>query len=174
MHIIDSATAVSRIRFLKQKTEAAKALCSYLIEVETQFSSSNLKMKRLWCEDAKENMTKTLTFLLVEKEIKIFTLSPYPPESYGLVEGLVQEHWSRARVFLTASALHQYLWAGALFHVNWIRNRTPSSRLQRTIHIFTGSHAPTSITRIYINLVSRVLLLYITLLQSVERRFSHV
>lgn len=61
----------------------------------------------------------------------------YAPESNRLVERLVREHWSRARVLLMSSDLRQSLWTETLSHPNWLRNRTPSSRLNGNLPIMS-------------------------------------
>ena len=65
-------------------------------------------------------------------------LDPSPPhahQSNGTAERLIQELWTRTRELLFASQLPASLWAEAMSHSNWLRNRLPSSRIENQIPI---------------------------------------
>lgn len=128
-HFMEPTTAVSDVKFLKHKGELANQVRNYVAEVESRFSSRRIKFIRIRCNNAKENMPGDLMDYLMQNGIAVYNSPPYAPESNGLIERLVQEHWSRGRLLLFSSKLPQTLWAEALYHANWLRNRTPSSRL---------------------------------------------
>lgn len=59
----------------------------------------------------------------------------FAAQSNGTAERLIQEHWTRARVLLFASTLPTNLWAEAISHGNWLRNRLQSRRIGGDIPI---------------------------------------
>lgn len=84
-------------------------------------------------DNARENIPNELKEYCITNGIKIEPSPAYAPESNGMAERLVQEHWTRARVIMLATNLPHELWDGELTHANWLRNRLPSSRINFSI-----------------------------------------
>lgn len=82
--------------------------------------------------------------------ISIQTSPSYAPESNGIAERLVQEHWMRALVLMLDSKLPQPLWGEALHHANWLRNGLPCSSIDDDLpQLLWNPHTNISFASIY-------------------------
>lgn len=92
-------------------------------------------MRRISNDNAGKNLPNELMSYCREAGIEIKPSPAYESESNGLVDRLVQEYWKRALVLIFTTELPDTLWAEALFHADWLRNRVPSSRINGDIPI---------------------------------------
>ncbi len=114
VHFIDSFTAKSDIQLLETKGALAEALLGYKASIENHFSSQGYRVRHIRLDQAGENFANIVVSFCREQGIKLGPSQPYAPESNGLAERLVQEHWTRARVLMFGCELPKGLWGDAL------------------------------------------------------------
>lgn len=106
----------------------------------------------------KRKFVRWFSTIWQDQSITIDTSLAYALESYDIVERLVPEHWTRARVLLQSSKLPHELWSEAFVYANWGRNRLPSSAINwkisflqcdkdaniymKSLHLFGASEYP--------------------------------
>lgn len=108
---------------------------TYISNIEARFSDEGYRLRRLRCEDSRKNSPKDLMSFLKSRGIFVNQSQSYEPESNGLVERLVQEHWTIARVRLLATNLPHYFWGEALCHANWLRKVLTSALIDGKLPI---------------------------------------
>lgn len=99
------------------------------------WSLGNARVIRIRCDGAGEKIPNELKLFCKEKGVDIKTSPPCAPQSNGIAKRLEKEHLIRARVLLISSNLPPLLWGETISHANWLRNRTPSSRIDGNITI---------------------------------------
>lgn len=67
-------------------------------------------------------------------------------------KSIVQDHWTRARVFLFAANLPNGLCSEAIQHANWLLNQLPAQRIGGEILFGAGSRTQESITSLSLSL----------------------
>lgn len=132
-HFMEPRTSKTDVIPIARKSDLPAVIMQYIKVVENKFSREGFRITRLRCDRAKENYPREVVEFNQSHGIEVNFSPAYAPESNGLAERLVQEHWTRARVMLFASDLPFNLWGEALHHANWLRNRTPSSRIDGSI-----------------------------------------
>lgn len=130
--INDDAIALSLVRFVKRKKDAALAIKEMITELErTQESKVQcLHVKFIRSDNPKELISKELEDGLRSKSIVHQLSPPHSPESNGKAERLNRTLLDMARtMLLDASNIpnHKVLWAEAVNTANYIRNRLYSS-----------------------------------------------
>ena len=141
-HFMEPITGMTEVVSLRKKSDVANAVLAHINIVETHFSASQYRVKALRCDRAKENYPEEVRSLKLERGIQIHFSPSYAPESNGTAERLVQENWTRARILLHISEFLFQLWAEALHHANWLRNRTPNSRISADIPLLLWDKNP--------------------------------
>lgn len=119
----------------KHKSDLVPTVVNYKAYAETHFASQGFHIQRFRLDRAGENFKGAMVPFCQQNRIELKPSPPYAPETNGTAERLVQEHWSKVRVLLFASVLPYELWGEALKHSNWLRNRSPSSRIDGEIPI---------------------------------------
>ena len=129
VHLIEQSTSMKTLYFIRTKDQVCSTVKTYIAYVENHFSNLRTRVRSIRSDGAGENMTRELLAYLANAGIKVSPSPPYAPESNGLAERTVQEHWTRARVLMFATDLPQNLWGESMNHANWLRNRVPSARV---------------------------------------------
>lgn len=78
---------------------------------------------------AGENTSTAVIEFSLQYGMRLEYSPPHAGQSNGTAERLIQELWKVGRIMLLASRLSLALWAEAISHANWIRNKLPSSRV---------------------------------------------
>lgn len=128
--IVDDWTAKSDVIFLSEKGEIHDAVQEYMHRSErvTGYRLQNIRL-----DGAGENRSDAIKSLQSLRGIYLEYSPRYASESNGVVERFMQELGLRSRLFLKDSGLQESLWAEAMAHGNWLRNRLPSSRVSGAI-----------------------------------------
>lgn len=142
MPIYDDCIALSRVKFLKSKGEAPKAIQDSVNELDRILAcrKEGYKVARIRSDNAKEYITKKLKVWLDEKGIVQEFSAPYSSESNGKAERLNRTIMDMARTLLASTEnipSKDELWAEALNHANYLRNRLHSkacSIIEKTPH----------------------------------------
>lgn len=130
VHFIDSFTAKSDLKLVKNRSEFLQSLRDYKEFAETHFAAHGHRIKKIRLDNAGEMTRSSETKRFCSSSgIQLEPSPPYSPESNGVAERLVQEHWTRARVLMFGTNLPNTLWGEALTFANWLRNRLPASRI---------------------------------------------
>ena len=135
VHFMESHTAKSDVYLLKKRSDLSQAILQYKSYVEYHFTRQGYRIQMLRLDQARENIKGEVARFCKEQGIQLSPSPPYAPESNGISERIVQEHWTRARVLVFASKLPNSLWGEAINHANWLRNRLPSRRIDNSLPI---------------------------------------
>lgn len=127
---LDDATAMSAVYFISNKSQFLDCLKAYKAFVENE---TKAKMLALRMDNAGEQTSNAVRTFIQENGMKYEYSPPYAAQSNGSSERLIQELWSMARTMLFDSNLDLKLWAEAISHSNWLRNRLPASRVDMKI-----------------------------------------
>lgn len=127
---LDDSTAMSAVYFLQQKSEFLQCLKAYKSLTENQIQ---YRMYALRLDNAGEQKSNSVISFLQENGMVLESSPAYASQSNGASERLIQELWSMARTMLFDSSLDLKLWAEAISHSNWLRNRLPSQRINMEV-----------------------------------------
>ena len=127
---VDDFTAKTDVHFIKQESDLFISL-KYYKDHSENLTGNRLINIRL--DGAGENFSSNVTEFCMMNGIRLEPSPPHAPESNGVAERFMQELGTRARVLLFAANLPGNLWAEAMNHGNWLRNRLPSSRIHNGI-----------------------------------------
>jgi len=126
--LIDDATRVTWVRFMKQKSETTKIVKDFVAEMEVQNHKTPAAFRT---DNGGEYVTKDLKGSFASKGIIHECSPPYSPESYGVAERLNRTIGESLRAMLeSASTYDRKLWAEAVLTSVYIKNRQPHSALK--------------------------------------------
>jgi len=126
--LIDDATRVAWVRFMKQKSETTQIIKDFATEMEHQFHKSP---KAFRTDNGGEYVTKDLKGFFESKGIIHEFTPPYSPESNGVAARLNRTIGEALRAMLeSAITYHKELWAEAVLTSIYIKNRQPHSALK--------------------------------------------
>ena len=107
-----------------------------LFKARSELEFDNVyRLKNTRLDRGGENKGADVTNFCKAAGAKLDFSPPHASESNGAADRLIQEQWKGARVLLFTSKLPQNLWAEAISHFNWLRNRCPSDRIDGRIQI---------------------------------------
>ncbi len=118
VQFVDAFTAKWDIDLLKTKARLGDAPLHYKARVENHFFAKGYRVSDIRLDQARENFSSIVVSFSCQQGINLASSPAYAPESNGLAERLVQEHWTRARVLLFGCDIPQELWGDALSHAN--------------------------------------------------------
>jgi len=126
--LIDDATRVAWVRFMKQKSETTNIVKDFVAEMELQNHKTPTAFRT---DNGGEYVTKDLKGFFTSKGI-IHEFSPlYSPEYNGVAERLNRTIGESLRAMLeSASTYDKKLWAEAVLTSIYIKNRQPHSALK--------------------------------------------
>lgn len=90
-------------------------------------------MLRLPLDRAGENTSSVVFNFSLQQGMNLEFSPPHASLSNGAAERLIQKLWKVARTMFPASKLPLHLWTEAVSHANWLRNRSPNSRVEMQI-----------------------------------------
>lgn len=90
--------------------------------VENHFSTEGYHVKAIRYDCAGMNIPSNIKIFCSETGIVLKTSPASVSEGNGLVERIVQEHWTRGNVFQQSTNLSKKFWGEAINHANWHRN----------------------------------------------------
>ena len=127
---LDDNTARSAVYFLQNRSELLGALQQYKALVENELS---FRMLEIRLDKAGEHCSDQVTTFTRKNGLKLEYSPAYASQSNGSSERLIQELWKVARTMLYEAKLDIQLWAEAISHANWLRNRLPAQRVNLQI-----------------------------------------
>jgi len=128
MTLIDEATSVAWVRFMKQKSETTKIVKDFVAEMELQNHKTPAAFRT---DNGGEYVTKDLKGFVESKGIIHEFSPPCSPESNGVAERLNRTIREALRAMLeSASTYDKRLWAEAVLTSVYIKNRQPHSALK--------------------------------------------
>jgi hypothetical protein len=125
---MDLSTHEEKVFFLKQKSEAFNSYKKYEAWAKVQ---RNAVIKILGTDRGGEFMSNAFVeHLELQGTVRHLTVHD-SPQSNGASERANRTHVELARAMLTAANLPRSLWAEAVRHSFWLRNRAPTQALKR-------------------------------------------
>ena len=123
---IDDATRMVVVMFMKAKSEAAGHIKQFFNEIESRFDR---KPKYAHFDNGKQLVNTEVKRWAAEKGIVIETTAPYSPSQHGTAERMNRTLIEGTHAMLFAKGLPPSLWAEAVTHCAYIRNRSPTQAL---------------------------------------------
>ena len=124
--LTDDATHYCTVYFIRKKSEAIDRIKQYVTEVGNKFDR---KPKYIRCDNGKELVNEDIKKWAADRGIVIETTAPYSPQHNGVAERFNRTLIELARAMLIARNLPTFLWAEAVAHAAYIRNRSPTKAL---------------------------------------------
>lgn len=137
--IIDDFSAFSTVYFLADRSQVYDATRQFMNHSE-RLTGEKLQAIRL--DGAGEHKREMVSKLQAIEGVRLEFSPAYASQSNGKAERLVQELSIRARVMMMNTNVPESLWAEAMHHGNYLRNRLPSSSIKNATPIsIWKSHA---------------------------------
>ena len=124
---VDDYSGATFVYFLKQKSDAAKAMLKFLADCAPYG-----KIKKLRDDSGGEFISKEFGDILITNQIKHESSAPYSPHQNGTVERGWRTLFEMARCLLIEANLPRYLWTYAVMAAAYTRNRCYIQRHQQT------------------------------------------
>jgi len=126
--LVDDATRVAWVQFMKQKSETTKIVKDFVAEMELQHHKTPAAFRT---DNGGEYVTKDLKGFFGSKGIIHEFSPPYSPESNGVAECLNRTIGESLRAMPeSAPTYDKKLWAEAVLTSVYIKNRQPHSALK--------------------------------------------
>ena len=119
---IDVATRFTTITFLKKKLDVLNTFREYKAFLETQ---TGHKLKRLWTDNGGKYMGDKFWNMCKQNGIYIKYTAPHSPHQNRITEQFNQTVAEGAQTMLIEKNLPKFLWSEAMWHVTYLKNRTP-------------------------------------------------
>lgn len=123
MTLIDDATRMTHVYFIKEKSEVVSKIVDYKNLVETH---KGLKLKILRSDNGGEYENRVLAAFLRKHGIKHQLTIAYTPEQNGVSERANRTIVERARTMLSDAGLEKRFWAEAVSTAVYLKNRAPT------------------------------------------------
>lgn len=123
---IDDSSRWCEVKFIAHKNQALEEFKNFRALVETQHGK---KIQCLQSDNGKEYENKNFNSLLEQHGILRRLTAPYNPQQNGVSERRNRTLMETARCLLIQSGLPSVFWAEAVNTANYIRNRSPSTKL---------------------------------------------
>jgi len=125
--LVDDATRVGWVRFMKQTSETTKIVKDFVAEIELQHHKTPAAFRT---DNGGEYVTKDLKGFFTSKGIIHEFSPPYSPESNGVAERLNRTIGESLRAMLESAVTYdKKLWAEAVLTAVYIKNRQSHSAL---------------------------------------------
>jgi transposase InsO family protein len=125
--------------FMKHKSEATQCVKDYITYLERHKTAP----KSIRVDNGGEYINKELIRWCKEKGIDLQTTAPYSPSQNGIAERFNRTLMELTRAMLIARNLPSFLWAEAVQHTAYIRNRSPTRALNgQTPHEVWSGNKP--------------------------------
>ena len=123
----DDFSRVSRVYFLKQKSQALDALKDFVASAENETEE---KIKILRTDNGGEYISNAMQNFLKSRGIQHQRTVPDSPQQNGVSERLNRTLLEMARAMMADSELPKCLWAEAISAACYVKNRLPTSCLK--------------------------------------------
>jgi hypothetical protein len=123
---IDDCTRKGTVQFMKSKDETSEKVKEYLTYLERHLGKIP---KRLRSDNGTEYLNKNLISWCNQKGIVIEPTAPYSPSQNGVAERYNRTLIEISRAMLIARDLPKYLWAEAVEHATYLRNKAHTHAL---------------------------------------------
>lgn len=117
-HLIIPSTRNSDVTIIKHKRYFSDVIMEYISNLEARLSAKGYRVKRLRCDNARENSPKDLTNSFRSLVISMNQSPSYECKINCIVESFVQEHWIRALLLLLATYFPHSFCEETLCHEN--------------------------------------------------------
>lgn len=124
---IDDFSGWCEVRFISQKNQVMNEFEGYRALMSTQHGKA---IKCLQSDNGREYVNQEFEQLLRKHGILRRLTAPYNPEQNGVAERRNRTLMEMARCLLIQSGLPSTFWAEAVNTANYIRNRSPTSKLK--------------------------------------------
>lgn len=123
--IVNYFTGKTEVFFLTKRNESSGILKQYQARAERV---TGCKLLNIRLDGAAENNYAMIKELRMSDGVELHYSPRYASESNGVAERYMQELGMRTRGLMFSSTLPNELWAEAMNHENWLRNRLPCER----------------------------------------------
>ena len=138
INFVDDYTGASFVYFLKNKSDATKALEKFLCDV-APYGKVQYVITRLRSDNGGEYVSKDFEDVLLKHTIRHEFSAPHSPHQNGTAERNWRTLFEMARGMIIESGIALYLWSYAVMASAHIRNRMYCPRIQDTpYHMLTG------------------------------------
>ena len=159
MSFVDDFSGSYFVYFLKNKSDAVKALERYLADT-APFG----KVKRMRCDNAGEYMSDEFKQKLLDNQIRHEMSAPYSPHQNGTAERSWRTLFDMGRCLLIESGVSKKLWTYAVMASAYIRNRcfnprigmTPYEAMTGNVPDLSGMHVFGSVCYAYVQLKKKL------------------
>ena len=135
---IDDSTRFCYVYLLRSKDEAIESFIHYKNEVENQLGK---RIKRIRSDRGGEYVSPFGEYCSNHGIIHE-TTAPYSPQQNGIAERKNRTLKEMMNAMLTSSGVPQNLWGEALFSANYVLNKLPHKRLDKTPYELWKGHVP--------------------------------
>ena len=125
--IVDDHSRMTFVYFMEKKSEAERHLRNFISFAERQ---TGRMVKRVRSDNGGEFCSSSLREFLSKSGIVHELTAPYCPQQNGVAERTNRLLLEKARCMLLDMCVPNFLWAEAVSTATYLRNRTPSERLQ--------------------------------------------
>jgi hypothetical protein len=123
----DDGSRLVGVLFLKEKGGASEAIKSYVRKLKKKYGKGPTYMR---FDNGKELVNAEIKNFCAEEGITLETTAPYSPSQNGVAERLNRTLIELANAMLISKGLPKRLWAEAVSHAAYIRNRCPTKALE--------------------------------------------
>ncbi|GBE89144.1 hypothetical protein SCP_1501500 [Sparassis crispa] len=122
----DDYSRRSTVLFMRHKDEVTEKVKNYITYIERKFGNKPLQLR---LDNGREYMNTELINWCQMKGIEMGPTAPYSPSQNGVSERLNRTLLGLACTMIYARDLPRYLWAEAIAHAVYIKNRSPTQAL---------------------------------------------
>jgi hypothetical protein len=123
----DNCTRKCTIEFMKLKSEVGVKVRQYVMQLKTRHS---MQPRMIRIDNGTEYINDELISWCKDQGIEVQRTAPYSPQQNGTAERLNRTLIELARAMLIAKGLPECLWAEAVSHAAYLRNRAPTRALE--------------------------------------------
>lgn len=127
----DDQTGWATIYFMKQKSEVSEHFKNYVMRLKTE---RGLAVDTLRSDGGGEYISNELKSWMQQMGIRHEKSAPYTPQQSGVAERYNRTLMECTRCLLYGRDVPLFLWAEAVQHANYIKNRMPSKSVETTPH----------------------------------------
>lgn len=122
---LDHCTSMGAVNIISNKSQFSQCLRTYKNVAGNEVYPPR-GMLSLGLDNAGEKSSDQFRSFIFKNGMEVEHSPVYGSQSNGAAECLIQEFWNMARTMLLDSKLPKNLWAEAIPHANYFRNRLPS------------------------------------------------
>ena len=132
INFVDDYSGLTKVYFMKQKSETVHATKRYLADISPLCVEKNYIVKRLRSDQGTEYTSADFQQLMIDNRIRHEFSATYSPHQNGTAERSWQTLFNVARCMLIESEIHKEWWPHAIATAAYIRNRCYLNRLDIT------------------------------------------